>query len=180
VIAGEAVDSADGATFDSYDPSRGVPYASVAEGGAQDVARAVAAARQAFDDGPWPRLAASERRAALNRLADLVDEQARELAEAESRDMGKPIHESAGHDLPRVARNLRFFGDFQDLATTEGFPNPAFHSFTRYDPVGVTAAISPWNFPLMLASWKIAPALAFGNTVVLKPAEQSPATATLL
>jgi aminomuconate-semialdehyde/2-hydroxymuconate-6-semialdehyde dehydrogenase len=180
VIAGEAVDSVDGAVFESVDPSRGEAYASVAEGGAEDVGRAVVAARRAFDEGPWPRMSTAERRALLNRLADLVDGHARELAEAETRDMGKPIHESAGHDLPRVARNLRFFGDFQDLAAGESFPNARFHSFTRYDPVGVTAAISPWNFPLMLASWKIAPALAFGNTVVLKPAEQSPATATML
>jgi len=180
VIGGEPVPSAYGRTFETYDPSRGEVYATVAEGGPEDVARSVAAARRAFDEGPWPRMSPAERRELLHRLADRIDEHARELAEAETRDMGKPIHESAGHDLPRVARNFRFFSDFQDLATAETFPNPRFHTYTRYDPVGVTAAISPWNFPLMLASWKVAPALAFGNTVVLKPAEQSPATATML
>jgi aminomuconate-semialdehyde/2-hydroxymuconate-6-semialdehyde dehydrogenase len=84
------------------------------------------------------------------------------------------------HDVPRAARNFRFFADFQDQATAEAFPAPNHHTYTRYDPKGVAVAISPWNFPLMLASWKIAPALAFGNAVILKPAEQSPATAALL
>ena len=180
VIGGELVDSADGREFDSVDPARGRAYARVAEGGPEDVRLAVAAARRAFDDGPWPRMAAPERRALMRRLADRVDEEADRIAHAESLDMGKPIHESRHHDLPRVARNLRFFADFQDLATAETFPNPAFHTYTRYEPAGVVAAISPWNFPLMLASWKVAPALAFGNTVVLKPAEQSPATASIL
>jgi aminomuconate-semialdehyde/2-hydroxymuconate-6-semialdehyde dehydrogenase len=180
VIGGETMSSADGRTFETVDPSREEAYAMVAEGGAEDVDRAVAAARRAFDDGPWPRMATAERRRLLNRLADRVDETASALAHAETRDMGKPIYESAGHDMPRVARNLRFFADFQDQATAETYPNANYHTYTRYEPRGVTAAISPWNFPLMLASWKIAPALAFGNTVILKPAEQSPATAAML
>ena len=180
VIDGQVVDAADGREFDSIDPSRGVAYAKVAEGGAEDARRAVAAARRAFDHGPWPRMATAERRALLNRLADRIAESAERIATAETRDMGKPLHESRTHDLPRVERNLRFFADFQDFATAETFPNQRFHTYTRYEPRGVVAAISPWNFPLMLASWKIAPALAFGNTVVLKPAEQSPATAAIL
>jgi aminomuconate-semialdehyde/2-hydroxymuconate-6-semialdehyde dehydrogenase len=180
-IDGELVDSADGRTFTSVDPSTGHVYATAAEGGHEDVRRAVIAARRAFDEGPWPRLPAAERRSLLNRLADRIDEHAEELAGAESRDMGKPIHESLGHDLPRVARNFRFFADFQDLdSTAEQHPMPGFHTNTRYEPKGVAVAISPWNFPLMLASWKAAPALAFGNTVVLKPAEESPATAAML
>ncbi len=180
-IDGELVDSADGRTFTSVDPATGQTYATAAEGGHEDVRRAVAAARRAFDEGPWPRLSTAERRRLLNRLADRIDERADELAVAESRDMGKPIHESRGHDLPRVARNFRFFADFQDLdSTAEQHPMPGFHTYTRYEPKGVAVAISPWNFPLMLASWKVAPALAFGNTVVLKPAEESPATATML
>jgi aminomuconate-semialdehyde/2-hydroxymuconate-6-semialdehyde dehydrogenase len=180
VIDGELVDSADGRTFASEDPATATTYATVAEGGEEDARRAVAAARRAFDDGPWPRMTTAERRRLLNRLADRVEEEAGTLARAETRDMGKPIHESRTHDLPRAARNLRFFADFQDFTTAEAFPSHAFHTYTRYDPKGVVAAISPWNFPLMLASWKVAPALAFGNTVVLKPAEQSPATASLL
>jgi aminomuconate-semialdehyde/2-hydroxymuconate-6-semialdehyde dehydrogenase len=180
VIGGAVVDSADGREFDSVDPARGAAYARVAEGGAEDARRAVAAARTAFDAGPWPRMASAERRRLLNRLADRVGEEADRIALAETVDMGKPIHESRTHDVPRVQRNLRFFADYQDLATAETFPNHAFHTYTRYEPAGVVAAISPWNFPLMLASWKVAPALAFGNTVVLKPAEQSPATAAIL
>jgi aminomuconate-semialdehyde/2-hydroxymuconate-6-semialdehyde dehydrogenase len=180
-IDGQLVDSVDGRTFASVDPSTGHTYATAAEGGREDARRAVAAARRAFDDGPWPRLSTGERRRLLNRLADRIDERAEELAAAESRDMGKPIHESRGHDLPRVARNFRFFADFQDLdSTAEQHPMPGFHTYTRYEPKGVAVAISPWNFPLMLASWKVAPALAYGNTVVLKPAEESPATAAML
>jgi aminomuconate-semialdehyde/2-hydroxymuconate-6-semialdehyde dehydrogenase len=180
VIDGKLVDAADGRQFDSIDPAHGSVYAKVAEGGVEDARLAVAAARRAFDDGPWPRMSTTERRTLLNRLADRVAESAEQIAIAETRDMGKPLHESRTHDLPRVERNLRFFADFQDFATAETFPNQRFHTYTRYEPRGVVAAISPWNFPLMLASWKIAPALAFGNTVVLKPAEQSPATAALL
>jgi aminomuconate-semialdehyde/2-hydroxymuconate-6-semialdehyde dehydrogenase len=180
VIDGDVVDAADGRVFESVDPSTGKAYATVAEGGVEDARRAVAAARRAFDQGPWPRMASAERRRLLNRLADRVDEQAAGLAAAETRDMGKPIHESTTHDMPRVARNLRFFADFQDMATAEVFPTQGYHTYSRYEPKGVVAAISPWNFPLMLASWKVAPALAFGNTVVLKPAEQSPATASMI
>jgi aminomuconate-semialdehyde/2-hydroxymuconate-6-semialdehyde dehydrogenase len=180
-IDGELVDSADGKTFETFDPAEGQPYASVAEGGPEDARRAVSAARRAFDDGPWPRMSTAERRRLLNRLADGIDERADELAAAETRDMGKPIAESRGHDLPRVARNFRFFADFQDIdSTAEAHPMPGHLTYTRYEPKGVAVAISPWNFPLMLASWKVAPALAFGNTVVLKPAEESPATAALL
>ncbi|MDW5594052.1 aldehyde dehydrogenase [Conexibacter stalactiti] len=180
VIGGASVASADGAVFETADPHTGAVYGTVARGGEEDVARAVAAARSAFDDGPWPRLSTRERRLLLNRLADRIEQEGDALAAAESRDMGKPISESRGHDVPRAAYNFRFFADFQDHAASESFPMSGFHSYARHEPVGVAGAISPWNFPLMLASWKVAPALAFGNTVVLKPAEQSPATATML
>ncbi|MBO0689505.1 MAG: aldehyde dehydrogenase [Candidatus Dormibacteraeota bacterium] len=179
LIDGQLVGSADGRVFETIDPHTGQPYGTAAEAGAEDVRRAVAAARRAFDEGPWPRMNTKERRALLNKLADRVHDETERLAVAESRDMGKPITNSRTFDLPRVSANLRFFADFQDQATAETLPMAGFHTYTRYDPVGVVAAISPWNFPLMLASWKIAPALAFGNTVVLKPAEQSPATASL-
>ncbi|HEU4976305.1 MAG TPA: aldehyde dehydrogenase [Baekduia sp.] len=180
VIGGELVDAADGKTFESFDPHTGKVWATVAEGGAEDVRRAVAAARKAFEDGGWSRLPTAERRRLLNRLADGIAERAEEMAIAETRDMGKPYRESRHADLPRAEGNFRFFGDFQHFATAETFPAHQHHTYTRYEPKGVVAAISPWNFPLMLASWKVAPALAFGNTVVLKPAEQSPATATIL
>ena len=179
VIDGELVPAADGKTFDSIDPHTGQVWARAAEGGAEDVRRAVGAARRAFDDGPWPRMTVEERGALLHRLADRVAQETEPLAVAETRDMGKPITESRTFDLPRVSRNLRFFADFQRLVEAETFPAPNHLTYTRYEPRGVVAAISPWNFPLMMASWKVAPALAFGNTVVLKPAEQSPVTATM-
>jgi aminomuconate-semialdehyde/2-hydroxymuconate-6-semialdehyde dehydrogenase len=179
-IDGEPTDSVDGGSFETVDPSRGEVYATAAEGGAEDVRRAAASSRRAFDQGPWSRMPSAERRALLNRLADRIEERGEEIAAAETRDMGKPISESRHHDVPRVARNFRFFADFQDLSSAETHPMHGFHTYTRYEPTGVAVAISPWNFPLMLASWKVAPALAFGNTVVLKPAEESPATATLL
>jgi aminomuconate-semialdehyde/2-hydroxymuconate-6-semialdehyde dehydrogenase len=180
VIDGELVDSTDGRTFDSIDPHTGRVWATVAEAGHEDVLRAVGAAREAFDDGRWSRLPTAERRRLLNLLADGIAARAEEMAIAETRDMGKPLRESRTADLPRAEANFRFFGDFQHFTTGETFPAQQHHVYTRYEPKGVVAAISPWNFPLMLASWKVAPALAFGNTVVLKPAEQSPATATIL
>lgn len=180
LIDGEMVASADGRTFPSIDPHTGHAWAHVAEAGEEDVRRAVAAARRAFDEGPWPRMSSDERAKLLHALADRVHDSAEEIANAETRDMGKPITESRTFDLPRVERNLRFFADFQKLAEAETFPALRHLTYTRYEPAGVVAAISPWNFPLMMASWKAAPALAFGNTVVLKPAEQSPVTASLL
>lgn len=181
VIAGEEVASIDGATFESVDPWTRRPWATVALGSAEDAARAVHAARSAFDEGPWPRMSHEERGAILHRLADLLERHADELAAADTADMGKPIAQTRGHDVPRAARNFRFFADHARLTPAERFPMPSgHHAYTEYDPAGVVAAIAPWNFPLMMASWKVAPALAWGNTVVLKPAEQSPASATIL
>jgi aminomuconate-semialdehyde/2-hydroxymuconate-6-semialdehyde dehydrogenase len=180
LIGGKLVDSADGRTFETIDPHTGRVWGTVAEAGKADIDAAVAAAREAFDDGRWSGLPTMERRRLLNAFADGIAARAEELAVAESRDMGKPLRESRGMDMPRAAGNFRFFGDFQHFSTGETFPAAQHHTYTRYEPKGVVAAISPWNFPLMLASWKVAPALAFGNTVVLKPAEQSPATAAIL
>jgi acyl-CoA reductase-like NAD-dependent aldehyde dehydrogenase len=181
VIAGEEVQSRGGASFQDVDPWSREPWAEVALGDAADAERAIAAARSAFDDGPWPRMRFEERGALLHRLADLIEERADELAAADLRDMGKPISELHHRDVPRSAHNLRFFADHARLATADAYPmGPAHHAYTRYAPAGVVAAIAPWNFPLMLETWKVAPALAWGNTVVLKPAEQSPASATIL
>ena len=142
---------------------------------------AVTAARRAFDEGPWPRMGFAERGALIHRLADLIGEHAEELALADTRDMGKPISDARDKDVPRAAQNFRFFADHARLATAETLPmDTGHHAYTRYEPAGVVAAIAPWNFPLMLESWKVAPALAWGNTVVLKPAEDSPASATIL
>ncbi|MGW4059812.1 aldehyde dehydrogenase [Amycolatopsis sp. NPDC004747] len=181
VIGGEVIGSATGQTYDDIDPYTREPYAVVAKAGAADVDAAVTAARRAFDTGPWPRLGFEERGRLLHRLADLMEVHATELAEAESRDMGKPVGAATGHDVPRSVQNFRFFADHARLASAEAFPSDnGQHVYTRYEPAGVVAAISPWNFPLMLATWKIAPALAWGNTVVLKPAEDTPASAALL
>jgi aminomuconate-semialdehyde/2-hydroxymuconate-6-semialdehyde dehydrogenase len=180
VIDGEEVESLDGRRMPSIDPWTREPWAEVALGGAEDAARAVAAARRAFDEGPWPRMGYAERGRILHRLADLVEEHSAELSLADTRDMGKPITQS-GHDVLRAAANLRFFADHARLSTAQALPmDSGHHAYTRHEPAGVAAAIAPWNFPLMLESWKVAPALAWGNTVVLKPAEDTPVSGTLL
>jgi aminomuconate-semialdehyde/2-hydroxymuconate-6-semialdehyde dehydrogenase len=180
-INGEFVDSLSGATFESVSPIDNTVCATIAEGGPADADRAVAAARQAFDEGPWPRMATAERKAILHRMAAGLEARLDEIAEWETRDMGKPITESTLKDVPRAAANFRFFADYADIAHDEAFHGPHnMFTYTRREPAGVAALISPWNFPLMLATWKVAPALAFGCTAVLKPAEQSPITASLL
>lgn len=181
VIGGDEVDSTDGATYDDIDPFTRQSYASVARGGEADIDLAVTAARRAFDEGPWPKMGFAERGRLLHGFADLIEQHTDELAEAESRDMGKPRAVVAGHDVPRSAANIRFFADHARLSVAETYPSDSgHHTYTRYESAGVVAAISPWNFPLMLATWKIAPALAWGNTVVLKPAEDTPRSAALL
>lgn len=181
VIGGEEVDSLDGATFDSIDPWLREPWAEIALGGKADADRAIAEARKAFDEGPWPRMGFTARGAILHRLADLIEEHAAELGMADTRDMGKPITQARDNDVSRSALNFRFFADHARLSTGEVLPMDAgHHTYTRFDPAGVVAAIAPWNFPLMLETWKVAPALAWGNTVVLKPAEDTPASATIL
>lgn len=181
VIDGEEVGSSEGATFHSVDPWLRAPWAEIALGGAAEADRAVAAARKAFDEGPWPRMGFAERGMILHRLADLMEEHGDELALADTRDMGKPISQSRGNDIPRSATNFRFFADHARLSTGEVLPmDSGHHTYTRFDPAGVVAAIAPWNFPLMLETWKVAPALAWGNTVVLKPAEDTPTSATIL
>jgi aminomuconate-semialdehyde/2-hydroxymuconate-6-semialdehyde dehydrogenase len=167
--------------FDTVNPATQEPWAKVARGTVDDAARAAAAARTAFDEGPWPRMSPDERAGHLHRLADLIIANGDELAVTETTDMGKPISQSRSKDVPRTAQNFQFFADYQRFCEDESMPaGPSLHAYSRYEPVGVTAAISPWNFPLMLASWKVAPALAFGNTVVLKPAEQTPGTCARL
>jgi aminomuconate-semialdehyde/2-hydroxymuconate-6-semialdehyde dehydrogenase len=179
LIGGTQVDAVDGATFEGRDPHDDSLLAIVARGSAEDGRRAVAAARAAFDDS-WSGTTAGERAVLLHRLADLVDEHAEELAQLETRDGGKTIRDTRHADIPRVAHNFRFFADYAALDGNEAYPNGQLLSYTLYPPAGVVAAISPWNAPLMLASWKVAPALAFGNTVVLKPAPQTPLTAARL
>jgi len=176
------VDSIDDATFPSISPIDNQQIAEVAEGQRADAARAVEAARRAFDDGPWPRMSPSERKKVLHRVADGIEARLDKLALWETVDMGKPIIESTKKDMPRCAFNFRFFADYAEHLGTKAFDQSAANVFTYElrEPLGVVAAISPWNFPLMLLTWKVAPALAFGCTVVAKPAEQSPITASIL
>jgi aminomuconate-semialdehyde/2-hydroxymuconate-6-semialdehyde dehydrogenase len=180
-IFGEERPARSGRTFDDVDPWRQSVRARVAEGDQEDVEAAVSAARQAFDAGPWPRMGFEERGALLHRLADAILENLETLAAADSQDMGKPMTALRAKDVPRAAKNFRFFADHARLAVADRYPmDSGHHAYCQFDPAGVVAAIAPWNFPLMLETWKVAPALAWGNTVVLKPAEDSPASATLL
>lgn len=166
-----------GETFETRDPHDNSLLAQVAKGTAEDGAAAISAARAAFDEGPWPRMTPKERKSILYAVADAVDAHREELAMLETRDGGKTINQALHAEIPRVAHNLRFFADYAAMAANEAYPDGNLLSYTLYPPAGVVSAISPWNAPLMLATWKIAPALAFGNTTVLKPAPQTPLTA---
>lgn len=179
VIGGSEVPSIDGQVMDDIDPYTQQPWAQVALGSKADADRAVAAAREAFDSGPWPRMGYEKRQQILHRFASLMEEHAHELAMADTRDMGKPITQAL-HDVARSAWNVRFFADHARLSSADTYPmDSGHHAYSTFGPAGVVVAISPWNFPLMLSTWKVAPALAWGNTVVLKPAEDTPASATI-
>jgi len=180
-IDGKAEKSASGNMFDTINPWTQQKWEDVCEAGQVEVDAAVAAARAAFDDGPWPRMGFAERGAIIHRLADLIEEHIEELAEADTNDMGKPLSAMRAKDVPRAAQNFRFFADHARMSVAEAYPmDTGHHAYSRYEPAGVVAAIAPWNFPLMLETWKVAPALAWGNTVVLKPAEDTPASATIM
>jgi gamma-glutamyl-gamma-aminobutyraldehyde dehydrogenase/4-guanidinobutyraldehyde dehydrogenase/NAD-dependent aldehyde dehydrogenase len=176
-IDGIFVPAASGRRFDSVSPRDGRVIAEVAEADAADVDDAVAAARRAFEDGRWADRHPRDRRGVLLRLADLVERDADILATLESVDMGKPISHARAVDLRVVQQTIRFFAEAVDKRYDEVAPTgPDVHATITREPLGVVAAVVPWNFPLMLAVWKIAPALAVGNSVVVKPAEQSPLT----
>lgn len=180
LIDGEEVPSADGAIFDVWNPWTQEVFAQAADGGPEDASRAVESARTAFDQGPWPRLGRAERAAAIHRLADVMEQHADELATLDTTNMGKPLAQSR-HDVARSVWNFRFFADHQRDHCGEVYPmDSGHHSYSEYGPAGVVAAISPWNFPLMMATWKVAPAIAWGNTCVIKPSEDTPASVTLL
>jgi len=180
LIGGEWVEAADGATFATVDPSTGEVISDVARAGPEDVDRAVAAARRA-QEGQWSRITPADRSRLINRLADLVEQNAQELAELEALDNGKPLRSARGEMAAAVA-HLRYYAGWPTKIEGETIPVsiPNMLCYTRREPVGVCGQIIPWNFPLLMASWKISPALAAGCTIVLKPAEQTPLTALRL
>ena len=186
-INGQWADSASGKTFETPNPATGETLARIAEGEAEDIDRAVKAARRAFDDGPWSRMTPSERGRIIWRIGDLIYEHLDELAQLESLDNGKPFAVAQAADVPLAADLFQYMAGW--ATKIEGntisisvpyMPGANFHSYTLREPVGVVGQIIPWNFPLLMAAWKLGPALATGNTVVLKPAEQTPLTALRL
>ncbi len=171
-IGGQWVDSAAGRTFDTINPSTGEVITQLVEASDADVDAAVNAARAAFEGGDWPKMAAADRGKLLLRLADLIERNLEELAHLETLDNGKPIFESRYADLPLILDVLRYYAGWATKIHGETIPvRGPFLNYTLREPVGVVAAIVPWNFPLLLASWKVAPALAAGNTIIVKPAE---------
>ncbi len=177
LIDGERVAAASGRTFDTINPATGEVLARVAEADAEDVDRAVRSARAAFE-GPWSRLKASERGGLLLKLADLIHRDTEELVQLESLDSGKPVSAIRRQDLPAVLDTLTYYAGMADKINGQVIPTgPDALTYTVREPLGVVGAIIPWNFPLMIGMWKIAPALACGCTVVLKPAELTPLTA---
>ncbi|WP_067935930.1 aldehyde dehydrogenase [Alicyclobacillus kakegawensis] len=178
-IDGQFVESQSGRTFDNVNPATGEVISQVAEGGREEINRAVAAARNAFRS--WGKTPAQERAAVLNRMADLIEQRLDELARLETLDTGKPLSLSKTLDIPRAAANFRFFADFVKGLGTECFEMDGVAlNYALRRPVGVAGLISPWNLPLLLLTWKVAPCLAAGNTCVIKPAELTPTTAAKL
>lgn len=182
LIGGQWVTSASGKTFETLNPSTGEVLAHVAEGETEDIKRAVAAARQAFESGPWPKMTPSQRGRLLWKLADLIEAHTDELAQLETLDNGKPIKYSRAADIPLTADHFRYFAGWATKLEGETIPVsiPNMFTYTLREPLGVVGQIIPWNFPIQMAAWKLAPALACGNTVILKPAEQTPLTALRL
>jgi 5-carboxymethyl-2-hydroxymuconic-semialdehyde dehydrogenase len=178
-IDGELVDSVDGGTFEVLDPTTNETYVHAAAGQKSDIDRAVAAAKRAFDDGPWPRMLPRERSRVLHGIADLVESRDSRLAELESFDTGLPITQALGQ-ARRAAENFRFFADLVVAQADDAYSVPGRQlNYVNRKPIGVAGLITPWNTPFMLESWKLGPALATGNTVVLKPAEFTPLSASL-
>ncbi|HYC44473.1 MAG TPA: aldehyde dehydrogenase [Burkholderiales bacterium] len=177
-IGGEWVDSASGQTFETANPYTGKPWALIPRGNREDVDRAVRAAHKAFTEGEWPKLTATARGALLRKLGDLIGPKARQLAEIEVRDNGKLISEM-GAQTQYMAQWYYYFGGLADKIEGSVLPTDKADTFnyTRHEPLGVVACIVPWNSPLLLTAWKLAPALAAGNTVVIKPSEFTSASA---
>jgi aldehyde dehydrogenase (NAD+) len=172
------VPSESGKTFATVNPATGEEICQIAEADAADVDNAVHAARRAFEHGPWRKLPASERGRMLHRLADLIEKHADDLAALESLDNGKPVSIAKAVDVAATVGCFRYFAGWSDKVHGKTIPvDGDFFCYTRHEPVGVVGQIIPWNFPMLMLAWKLAPALATGNTVVMKPAEQTPLSA---
>src|SRR5579862_302111 len=184
LIDGKWVPAASGKTFTTFDPATEEPLAEVAAGDKEDVDRAVRAARRAFESGPWRRLTPSERGRILWKLADLIEQHAEEFAQLETLDNGKPLTVARVADIPLVIDHFRYYAGWATKIEGETIPvstpGQYFLNYTLREPVGVIGQIIPWNFPLLMVAWKLGAALACGNTVVLKPAEQTPLSALRL
>jgi len=180
-VNGKWVEAASGKTFPVYNPATGEVMAKVAEGDREDIDRAVKAARKAFESGPWPAMTASDRGRLIWQLGDLIEQHLEEFAQMESLDNGKPLSVARVADVPLAIDLFRYMAGWATKIEGNTIPfSPKFLAYTRREPVGVVGQIIPWNFPLLMAAWKLGPALATGCTVVLKPAEQTPLSALLL
>jgi len=181
LINGKFVDATEGKTFETVDPRNEEKVADFQSATKPDVDKAVAAARKAFDEGPWPRMSGQERGQKLRKLADLIMENKERLAKLETLDNGKPLFWSENADIPLSASHLQYHAGWADKVYGETLPHATsqgkFFAYTLKEPIGVAGQIIPWNFPLLMAAWKLGPALATGNTIVLKPSEKTPITA---
>jgi acyl-CoA reductase-like NAD-dependent aldehyde dehydrogenase len=181
LIDGKWVDAETGKSFETYNPATDEVLAKVQEGGKADVDKAVKAARKAFEDGPWRKMPTAERARLLYKLADEIEKRADEFAQLETMDNGKPIKESRYVDLVQVVETFRYYAGWCTKLEGETLNvNGNFFTYTLREPIGLVGQIIPWNFPLLMAAWKLGPALACGNTLILKPAEQTPLTALRL
>jgi phenylacetaldehyde dehydrogenase len=181
LIDGKWVAAVSGKTFDSIDPATGEVLARVAEGDEADIDLAVKAARRAFESGPWSKMTASQRGRVIWKIGDLIEEHTEEFAELETLDNGKPISISRVADVPLAADLFRYMAGWATKIEGSTIPIAGpYHAYTRREPIGVVGQIIPWNFPLLMAAWKLGPALATGCTVILKPAEQTPLSAIRL
>ncbi len=177
LIGGRWTPAASGKMFDTINPATEEVIAQVAEGDLEDVNLAVAAARQAFENGPWSRMDARDRGRCMYKLADLIADESEELAALESLDNGKPIRDALAADLPLTIDCLRYYAGYADKIHGQTIPvRGNYFTYTRREPVGVVGQIIPWNFPMLMTAWKWGPALAAGCTIVMKPAEQTPLT----
>src|SRR5512146_2151745 len=187
LIGGKWVEAASGKTFATLDPASGEVLAQVAEGDREDINRAVQAARRAFDTGPWRKMTVSERGRIIWKIGDLIEKYLEEFAELDSLDNGKPVGVARAADVPLAVDMFRYMAGW--ASKLEGntiplsvpyTPGARYHAYTLREPIGVVGQIIPWNFPLLMAAWKLGPALATGCCEVLKPAEQTPLSALRL